>query len=101
MRDRIRLSTVILAVLFLASVSTYLLVRPADSIAGYTPPPAKPTTPTPTTRKPTPSPSSTRPSPAPSPTSPTPSQVPSRPPSQTATTGNSPANSASESNSSS
>jgi hypothetical protein len=101
LRDRIRLSTVILAVLFLASVSTYLLVRPPDSIAGYTPPPAKPTTPGPTPSKPRPSPAVITPSPQPSPTSPRPSRTPTREPSPTATTGSSAPNSASGSDSSS
>ena len=101
LRDRIRLSTVILAVLFLASVSTYLLVRPPDSIAGYTPPPVKPTTPSPTTSRPRPSPTTVTPSPQPSPTSPKPSRAPTRGPSPTATTGSSAPNSASESDSSS
>ena len=59
MRDRIRLSTLILAVLFVTSVTAYLLVRPPDSIAGYTPPPVKATTPSPTPSKPRPTPSRT------------------------------------------
>jgi hypothetical protein len=87
----IRLSTVILAVLFLASVTTYLLVRPPESIAGYTPPTPTPATPRPAPSTPSPRPSrpSIQPSPAPSATSVPPSRNPSRSPSPTATTGDS------------
>jgi hypothetical protein len=77
LHGRIRLSTVLIALLFIATLTTYLLVRPIPASTAGTNPPASPSP----TRQPPPTPAAT--SPAPTTTTPHPTHTPTATPSPT------------------